>query len=138
MDMTELELKHLRRADLVEILLDLSKENEILRAQLERARTQLADRTIAVENAGSLAEAALRLNGVFEAAQAACDQYTQNLRQRMAEQDEICRRMEQEAQKKCDQMLEEAKAQADAYRKEAEQAVQEMVNSYSWLSKVLN
>ena len=66
--MTELELKHLRRADLVEILLDLSKENEILRAQLERARTQLADRTIAVENAGSLAEAALRLNGVFEAA----------------------------------------------------------------------
>ena len=60
MDMTELELKHLRRADLVEILLDLSKENEILRAQLERARTQLADRTIAVENAGSLAEAAQR------------------------------------------------------------------------------
>ena len=69
--MTEQELKKLRRNDLLEILQDLSKENEVLRAQLDKARTQLTSRTIAVEKSGSLAEAALRINGVFEACQAA-------------------------------------------------------------------
>ena len=36
---------------------------------------------IAIEKAGSLAEAALQLNSVFEAAQNACAQYTQNIQQ---------------------------------------------------------
>ena len=33
----------------------------------------LSDRTVKLENAGSIAEAALALNGVFEAAQAAAE-----------------------------------------------------------------
>lgn len=135
--MTEQELKRLRRADLLEMMLDLSKENEILRDQLEKARRQLANRAIDIEQSGSLAEAALRLNGVFEAAQAACDQYTQNLRLRMADQEQICARMEQETQEKCDRMIAQAQQRADAYQKDAEEAVQEMVKSYSWLTKVL-
>ena len=38
-------------------------------------------RRIELEKAGSIAEASLRLNGVFEAAQKAADQYLENLRQ---------------------------------------------------------
>ena len=37
-------------------------------------------RRIELEKAGSIAEASLRLNGVFEAAQKAADQYRENLR----------------------------------------------------------
>lgn len=37
-------------------------------------------RRIELEKAGSIAEASLRLNGVFEAAQKAADQYLENLR----------------------------------------------------------
>ena len=37
-------------------------------------------RRIELEEAGSIAEASLRLNGVFEAAQKAADQYLENLR----------------------------------------------------------
>lgn len=50
-----------------------------LKAQLEALRLS---RKIQIEEAGSLAEAALRLNGIFETAQKAADQYLYNL-QRM-------------------------------------------------------
>jgi hypothetical protein len=80
--MTSKELKRLRRTDLMEMLLELSKENAELRRQLEEANARLADRTLQIEQSGSLAEAALRLNGIFEAAQAACEQYEYNIRLR--------------------------------------------------------
>lgn len=80
--MTDRELKKLSRTELIEILIDLSKENEQLRTQLATARQQLADRTIVIEESGSIAEAALKLNGVFAAAQRACDQYVQNIQAR--------------------------------------------------------
>lgn len=150
--MMEQELKRLRRADLLEMLLDLSKENDLLRTQLDRANKQLADQTIAIEKSGSLAEAALKLNGVFDAAQAACDQYILNLQQRIAQQDLICAQMELETKKKCELMIEEAKKQADAYgttpQKEEDtkkqvdayrttpgKEVDKLIDSYSWLTK---
>ena len=74
------ELRRLSRTDLLEMLLDLSRENEQLKQEVEELRKQLNDRYIAVEEMGSLAEAALKLNGVFEAAQAACDQYIENIK----------------------------------------------------------
>lgn len=80
--MTPKELRRLRRSDLMEMLLELSQENRELRRKLEDAKRQLQDRTIRIREAGSLAEAALQLNGVFEAAQAACQQYEENLRLR--------------------------------------------------------
>ncbi len=81
--MTNRELRKLSRAELLELLLTESRENERLRAQLEDLEAQLADRSIQVEFAGSLAEAALRLNGVFRAADQAAAQYLENVR-RMA------------------------------------------------------
>lgn len=77
--MTEKELRKLSRMDLLEILLEKSKENERLKLELEEVKKQLSDRMIKIEKAGSIAEAALKLNGVFEAAQAAADQYLENL-----------------------------------------------------------
>jgi len=77
--MTKRELQRLSRADLLELLVAQVKENEQLREQLAEAREQLADRQIIIDRAGSIAEAALRLNGVFEAAQLAADQYLENV-----------------------------------------------------------
>ena len=88
--MTAKELKRLRRSDLLEMLLELSKENQTLRKQLAEAEKKLEDRRIMIEQSGSLAEAALRLNRIFEDAQAACEQYEQNIRLR-------CEQMEAEA-----------------------------------------
>ena len=54
--------------------LEQSKEVERLQQELAEARQQLEERRIMTEEAGSIAEAALRINRVFEAAQAAADQ----------------------------------------------------------------
>lgn len=80
--MTDRELKRLSRADLLEMLIALSKENEQLRLELVETQQRLADRMVAIEKAGSIAEAALQLNGVFEAAQNACEQYIANIKAR--------------------------------------------------------
>lgn len=79
--MTEKELKRLSRAELLELLLEQVEENEALRAEIADLKGQLEDRVIKIENAGSIAEAALRLNGVFEAAEAAAKQYVDSLKE---------------------------------------------------------
>lgn len=109
--MTERELRKLGRAELIEMLLDLTRENEQLRNDLDEARQQLDSRAIMFENAGSLAEAVLHVNGVFEATQAACDQYAQNIQQQNA----CLEKMEQETREKCERMLQKAKQDADEY-----------------------
>lgn len=77
--MTSRELKKLSRAQLLDLLLKVSRENERLRARQEELECELQDRAIQIENVGSIAEAALKLNGVFEAAQAAAAQYLENV-----------------------------------------------------------
>lgn len=76
--MKEKDLKRLSRADLLEMLIDQSEELQKLRERLEQAEAELQKREIAIQNAGSIAEASLMLNGVFEAAQAACREYVEN------------------------------------------------------------
>ena len=83
--MTDRELRKLSRAELLELLLEESRENERLRAQLQEMNEKLADRAIRIERAGSIAEAALQLNGVFQAAEEAVAQYLENVR-RLAEE----------------------------------------------------
>lgn len=78
--MTEKELKKLSRVDLLEMLLEQSRENERLREELEQVKSQLAERRIKIEKAGSIAEAALVLNGIFQAAEEAAAQYLENIR----------------------------------------------------------
>ena len=78
-------LRKLSRAELLELLLEESRENERLRAQLQEMNEKLADRAIRIERAGSIAEAALQLNGVFQAAEEAAAQYLENVR-RLAEE----------------------------------------------------
>lgn len=79
--MTDKELKRLKRTELLEMLLKVSKENEALRQQLDEANKKLEDRQIIMANAGSIAEAALQINGVFDAAQKAADQYLASVMQ---------------------------------------------------------
>ena len=73
--MTEHEMKRLSRSQLLEMLVDQSKEIERLQQELREAMGQIEDRRIRMEETGSIAEAALKLSGVFEAAQQAADDF---------------------------------------------------------------
>lgn len=83
--MTEKELRRLSRRELLEMLITRTIENERLTEELQQARKELSDRKLIQERAGSMAEAALQLNGVFEAADRAAREYLENIR-RMAEE----------------------------------------------------
>lgn len=78
--MNEKELRRLSRLELIAMLLEQKRDNERLEAENKELRAQIEDRRLNCREAGSIAEASLRLNGVFEAAQKAADQYLENLR----------------------------------------------------------
>lgn len=146
--MTQKELKRLSRGDLLEMMLSLSKENEHLRKDLHHARQQLDDRRLMVEESGSLAEAVLRLNGVFQAAQEACDQYSLNIRSQ-AEQTLSQAREKLEtadaqaldiiarANAQADRILAEAQAQAKKILAEAEQSRSRQEEKYGWITELM-
>lgn len=95
--MTNQELKKLRRIDLLELLLALSRENDRLKQELEQAQSELADRKIVLEQAGSIAEAALQLSGVFQAAQDAAARYLESIQELRYRQEQACEQMDRES-----------------------------------------
>ena len=78
--MTDHELKKLRRSELLEMLLATTKENEDLRRQITELNRELDQRNLTLERAGSIAEASLRINRVFDSAQEAAEQYLTSIR----------------------------------------------------------
>lgn len=65
--MTDKELRKLNRSALLEMLVEQSRENDRLRAQVDELQRLLSDRQLKINQAGSIAEASLQLNQVFEA-----------------------------------------------------------------------
>ena len=80
--MTDKELRGLSRRELLELLVAREKENQQLRQELDDARAEMNKRQIDVAKAGTMAEAALLLNGIFDAADRAALQYLENIRLR--------------------------------------------------------
>ena len=78
--MTDRELKRIGRAELLELLLAQSEENEALQIRIEELEQELRNREIIIANAGTIADAAFQLNGVFDAAGAAAVQYLENIK----------------------------------------------------------
>ncbi|MGN0071865.1 MAG: hypothetical protein ACI361_08540 [Atopobiaceae bacterium] len=79
------DLSKLTRLQLLELLKDAVAENERLKKELAETKKQLEDKRIAIEDSESLAEASLRLAGVFAAAQRAIDLYGYNMDLQRAE-----------------------------------------------------
>lgn len=84
--MTEKELRRLSRSALMELLIEQMEENSRLEEQMQEMEGQkqeleekLKDRSITMANAGSIADAALQLNHVFDAAEQAAAQYVENV-----------------------------------------------------------
>ena len=88
--MTEQELRRLSRKELLEMLIMQSEELESTKKKLANTKSKLLEREITIDNAGSIAEAALQVNGVFEAAQKACEQYIDNIKNLSKRQEVIC------------------------------------------------
>ncbi len=136
--MENTDLKKLNRADLLKILLQQNHEIERLQQELKAAQQQLASREIAISEFGSLAEAAIGLNGVFSAAQAACQQYIDNIKLRSEQQDKLCAAMERATREKCEGMVREAQTQAAAHWEQTNQKIQQVLQETEGLKKLLS
>ncbi len=123
------ELKKLKRSDLLEMLIAQKKENESIRAKLEDALEQLESKRIIAENAGSIAEAALQLNGVFDAAQDAASQYLENIMFLNEEQKKNYAEFEAESREKANQLIENTQKACREQELEAQKKCDEMINS---------
>lgn len=126
--MTGRELKKMNRAELLELLLTLSRENDELTARVEQLEAELEDKRLVQQKAGSLAEEALALSGVFQAAQKAADIYLANIkniahaspaegleeeRRRSEEADAESRRLLNETRRRCCDMLARTQREID-------------------------
>ena len=104
--MTEKELRKLNRYQLLELLLVQTERAEKLQNRLETVEKTLFDQHVELSALGSIAEASLKLRGVFEAAQAAADLYLEAAKEKAEE-------IEREAREKAEAILAEARASAN-------------------------
>ena len=134
--MTDKDLQRLKRGELLEILLAQSKEIESLKLLVEEKdqmidtmSKKLKDRTIELQEAGSIAEASFKLNGVFEAAQNAAQQYLENIQALHDREKNIIDKKEDEVQKRCMGMLQIAQENCDNLKETTEKACADLETS---------
>lgn len=125
--MTDKEIRKLSRRDLLQMLVEQGRELRELKEQYAAAQRELEDRRIRLNRAGSIAEAALQLNGVFEAAQAACRQYTDSIAL-LSEQEGLDIPMEGDAADNAQRRLAETEAHCAAMIRQTEEVCEEMRN----------
>ena len=127
--MNEQDLRKLNRSELLEILIQQGEELESLREKLQDHELQLQSRKLQVEQAGSIAEAAVSLSGVFEAAEEAAAQYLENIREHSEKQASYteearqllektriqCAEMKAQTAAECEKMTQKAKKEALSY-----------------------
>lgn len=146
--MTDNEIRHLGKTELLSILRDQEVELEQLRTQLERLQSQQKAQTIQLEECGSIAVASLQINQVFQAAQAAADQYLANIREKEVEAEKSARQVEAasneraEAQMrateiKCQQMEAESQRKATSYWDALQLQLEQFYKSHEGLKNML-
>lgn len=127
--MKQQDLRSLSRGELLEIMIQQAEELEALRKENEEYRQQLQEKTIALDEAGSIAEAALKVSGIFDAAHQASARYLESIkilsaqkeqdaqrtRQLLEETEAKCAAMWEETQKQCEKMVEKAKRDSMNY-----------------------
>ncbi len=132
--MASKDLKHMDREELLQLLIQLTTENDELKTQLQQKNQeifQLKERpviaeTIAVQEPGSIAQAALKMNHVFEDAQKAADQYLNTIARMQREQALRCQKLLTEAQAEADRRISEAEQRARMIEAETARQCQEL------------
>ena len=153
-------LKARHQQDLDALREEHKEETAHLREELEQAKKSLEKREIALNEAGSIAVAALQINGVFEAAQAASQQYIENIRslsdrqaaicaqrdmenrveveRKLKEAEEKCAAMEYASKRKCEAIEQEAKQKAEAYWGEVSKRLQSFYENHQEIKRLLD
>lgn len=142
--MTEQEIRKLSRSELVQLVLDMEQTTDQQRQRIISMERQQRERAANLKKFGSIAESALQVSGVFEAAQQAANMYVeQALQMREAaelmkqeaekilkEAQDECRRLEEETQRSCQEQKVKAEEEASQYWRSLEQDLLQRLEDY--------
>lgn len=98
------ESMNLSKNEMMMVMHDQEQEIEKLKSQVEELQAKLDGYEIKVSESGSLAEAAAKVSGLFEAAQLTVDTYLENMKKRDEESEAVF----VDVQKQADQIIAEA------------------------------
>ncbi len=115
--MTDKELKKLSRIEVLELLLNSEKQKTELEQQLEEARQKnreltekLNSRELDIQEAGNIADASLKISGIFQCAQAAAESYLDNVKSLSEKQEAICAEREAKSKEEAERLTSQARA----------------------------
>lgn len=119
------ELRKINRKQLLEIMLEQAKRIEELEIELNKTKEELNSKRILIEESGSLAEATVKINGIFELAQQTAEEYLDNIK-------ENCRIFEEKTKKECEEeknrILREANKTIKELKKKNRMSTKKSVN----------
>lgn len=111
--MTDKEFKKLKRSDLISIIYEYQKKQDELMAEIDSIRTELDEKRIKISNAGSIAEAVVGLDRLFETAQQTADDYLAQVKAMVEDAEKKAADIIAEAEKKAAEILENAQKEHD-------------------------
>ena len=115
------ESMNLSKNEMMMVMHDQEQEIEKLKTQVKELQTKLDGYEIKVSESGSLAEAAAKVSGLFEAAQLTADTYLANMKKR----DEEAEAIFADVQKQADQIIAEAEQVANKRLAAADAEIEE-------------
>lgn len=118
--MTDKELQKLKRPELLEIMLSLKSSLKKEKEENEKIKEQLSKKNIVLENSGNIAEAALELSGIFNAAQQAANVYLKNIQKMHDEQEAFQNELIENAKREAEKIISAARAEAADIKNKAE------------------
>ena len=142
--MTDRDLIKMTRKELLELLIAVEKENNELRERLDQLEEELQTRDIQREKAGTMAEAALALNGLFESTDKAAAEYLENIKRCSEEQQNKYDSIVGVAEQKAKAILDEAESErqrkideADAYWNKLSSRLEAFYNEHAGMREML-
>jgi len=115
--MQEKQLHKLGKTDLLTLIYKQEKQIQRLTKEVEELKQQLEDRTIQIKEAGSIAEASLKINKIFEVAQQAADEYLRSIKEVNKPSHECAEINEKTSNDKADEEIENNYYGEDTYEK---------------------
>ena len=107
--MTDKEFKRLSRSQLIDIIYQFQLTQNELNDEIERLKKARDDRRLRVTEAGKIAEAALEITKVMQAAQEAAELYLEEIRTMREETKRDCQRILENAQKEAESIIKQAR-----------------------------
>lgn len=146
--MTDKDLKKLNREDLLILLAEQT-------ARANALEEKLNSKQLSINESGTLAEASLKLSGIFQAADDAVATYVENIKLLNDRQATVCQEMEAISKRNAEKLIQDAEKEAAAiiqnakdlaakeikkmntYWNEIQRKIKEMDKEYSWLRGAL-